>query len=305
VASAYIRLSDAGLGCPDWPGCYGRVTPGHVSADASLTDAQRPFPAPKPWKNIMHRYLAAILGLLILVVAVMAWLRRGQDHGSPAAALGLFGLVMVLALVGVWTVAVGVTPIIVTGHLLGGMTAVALLTWLGLGQLPISRLPRSDLPYAVRRWAMIALAVVAVQIALGGWMSANYAALACTDFPTCQGQWLPTMDFRLGFRSGGMTDPGHPLPATALTAMHWTHRVGALATCIVVGWLGVVLLKDVRFRAHAGLLMAALLVQLGLGVANVLLSLPLSIAVAHNAGAAALLIVLLVLNYRLQAVRGS
>jgi cytochrome c oxidase assembly protein subunit 15 len=193
--------------------------------------------------------------------------------------------------------------VIVTLHLLGGLATLALLTWLALRQQPpAAALPATSL--RLRPWAMLALLVVIAQIALGGWVSTNYAALACIDFPACHGEWLPQMDFRHGFqlvRELGMTAAGTHLSYDAITAIHWTHRVGALVTLLYVGGFALVLARSPCFARLGAALACVLLVQVALGIANVLGGLPLTVAAAHNAGAAILLMVMVVINSALQS----
>src|SRR5438093_3901121 len=218
VLGAYVRLSDAGLGCPDWPLCYGRPVP------AQMPDG---LAHAKAWKEMGHRYLAAALGLLVLFVFFMS-LRKRQSR-SLAAALVL--VVVFQATLGKWTVTMLLKPAIVTAHLLGGMGTLALLVWLALAQWPHARASEMRTP---RVAAAIALAAAAVQIALGGWVSANYAALACPDLPLCRGQ---AMDFANAFhvlRELGRTSEGELLPLAALTAIHWTHRLFALVALAAV-----------------------------------------------------------------------
>jgi cytochrome c oxidase assembly protein subunit 15 len=238
-----------------------------------------------------HRYLAGTLGLLILALAVAAW-RVRRSRGVAAAILLL---VAFQAALGKWTVTMLLKPAIVTAHLLGGMATLALLVWLALSQWPHS----ADLAMrALRRVAALALVALAVQIALGGWVSANYAALACPDLPLCRGQVVPPMDFGNAFhvvRELGRTGEGELLPLEALTAIHWTHRLFALVV------LTVVLIAAARawrlVPALGGVLGALVVLQFALGVANVALGLPLALAAAHNALAALLCVSLVVLNF--------
>ncbi|MDE3208838.1 MAG: COX15/CtaA family protein, partial [Pseudomonadota bacterium] len=191
-------------------------------------------------------------------------------------------------------------PIVVTSHLLGGMTTLALAWWLALRQLPGGMIPRSVTIARLRPYAIIGFIILCVQIGLGGWTSTNYAGLACTGFPTCNGQWIPPMDFTHGFelfRSLGKTASGAPLDYSALVAIHWVHRLGALVTFSYIGWLALRLVRESGFRVWGGLLACLLCAQVGLGIASVELDLPLSIAVAHNAGAALLLVTLVTINY--------
>jgi len=302
---AYVRLSDAGLGCPDWPGCYGHVgvpQAAHEQSAALEEFPGRPVEAPKAWKEMVHRYFAGTLGLLIALITVLGWRDRRVLQQSPALPTALLAVVGLQAALGMWTVTLLLKPVIVSAHLLGGMSTLALLVWLLLRQYSVGA-QDSDTSHRLRIHARLALVVVIGQIALGGWVSSNYAALACSDFPTCLGGWMPEMDFVHAFqfhRELGQTADGALLSNAALTAIHWTHRVGALIVTLVVGSLVFVLSRQSERRHWAWLLGACLVLQLGLGIANVLLALPLPIAVAHNAGAALLLAVTLALNVRLR-----
>jgi len=282
LVGAYVRLSDAGLGCPDWPLCYGQPLPGGIADGDALARA---------WKEMGHRYLAGTLGVLILLLAVCSWrARRAQWLASLVLALAIFQ-----ASLGAWTVTMLLKPAIVTAHLLGGMTILALLTWLALSLFSHESMPAMR---ALRVPAALALGVLAIQIALGGWVSSNYAALACPDLPLCHGQGLPPMDFASAFhvlRELGQTPQGGRLSRETLTAIHWSHRVFALLAVAVIGWAA--------YRARgvskglAALVAGLLALQFSLGVANVLVSRPLALAAAHNAGAALLLAALVVLNF--------
>jgi len=350
---AYVRLSDAGLGCPDWPGCYGHLIgipeAAHEQSAALQAFPDKPVQAHKAWKEMVHRYFAGALGLLVALIAVLAWRHRRTLKQSPVLPTVLVGVIGLQALLGMWTVTLLLKPVIVSAHLIGGMTTLALLVWLllqhslpfaqkegqsflgdkgiteispspsrgglewGWGKIPslINPIPLPTSPLKgeemmhtafMRLLAALALLTVVIQIALGGWVSSNYAALACSDFPTCLGAWRPEMDFAQAFqihRELGQTASGELLSLNALTAIHWAHRVGALITSVIVGALSIALLRRHEWRNWGLLLGASLLIQIGLGIANVLLSLPLSLAVAHNAGAAILLTVTLALNFRL------
>lgn len=296
---AYVRLSDAGLGCPDWPGCYGHISPHHASGYIDAALAARPdgpVSHAKAWKEMIHRYVAGTLGLLVLTIAVTAW--RGRRAAGTVLPGVLLALVVFQALLGMWTVTELLKPLVVTSHLLGGMSTLALLVWLWSRAAGRPAVATPSLVPAAR----LALLAVACQIALGGWVSTNYAALACTDFPTCHGGWWPEMDFRHGFtlvRELGYTAAGELLPLPALTAIHWTHRVGALVVVLTLGWLLWRLVKNGE-TGWAGLIGALLVLQVGLGIANIEFSLPLPVAVAHNAGAALLLAGLVALNFRVR-----
>jgi cytochrome c oxidase assembly protein subunit 15 len=280
VVGAYVRLSDAGLACPDWPLCYGQPMPVEIIGDEALV---------KAWKEMAHRYLAGLLGVCILLTAYLAWSARQSQW--LATAIGV--LVLFQATLGMWTVTLLLKPAIVTAHLLGGMAVFALLVWMLLSQYEYSRHLRE-----VRVPAVLALAVLVIQIALGGWVSANYAGLACPDLPLCQGRTLPPMDFANAFhvlRELGQSHDGGLLSIEALTAIHWTHRMFALVVLGVVGWAA---MRAMKIFPRLGIAIALLLLlQLALGAANVAFSLPLPLAAAHNAGAALLLAALVVLNF--------
>ena len=305
---AYVRLSDAGLGCPDWPGCYGRITPHHASeriAEALAQNPGGPVSHAKAWKEMVHRYFAGTLGLLVLAIAVLSVRHREETQGSPFLPIVLLGLIVFQALLGMWTVTELLKPFVVTAHLIGGMSALALLAWLWQRECGPSLAGMADVR-ALRSWGVMALAAVAVQIVLGGWVSTNYAALACQDFPTCHGEWMPEMDFEPAFtlhRELGMDAAGNFLSLPALTAIHWTHRLWAVAVLLLGGIAAVKLARQRGLCVLGVLLGALLLVQIGMGIANVLLGLPLALAVAHNAGAALLLVTLVVINFRLFRMR--
>jgi len=278
VMGAYVRLSDAGLGCPDWPLCYGKPVPADIADSHALV---------KAWKEMGHRYLAGTLGLLIVALAFVAWrIRR-----SAPLATSIVAVVIFQATLGAWTVTMLLKPAIVTAHLVGGMTTLALLAWLALAQW--AHAPAEDMR-ALRPVAALALAAVAIQIVLGGWVSANYAALACPDFPRCPGP----MDYANAFhvvRELGRTADGQLLSLDALRAIHWAHRLFANIALLAVIFAA---LRTWRLERRLALLVGVLvLVQFSLGIANVALSLPLPLAAAHNAGAALLLLSLVVLNF--------
>lgn len=303
VVGAYVRLTDAGLGCPDWPGCYGKVTPKHAAKEIAQAVAEQggthgPVSLQKAWNEMVHRYLAGTLGVLILLIAVMAWMRRMRSAQSPWLATALLLLVIFQAALGMWTVTMLLKPVIVTLHLLGGMATLALLAWLAARQLAW----RDTGAAWLKPWAAVGLVLLVAQIALGGWVSTNYAALACIDLPTCHGEWLPKMDFRHGFqlvRELGQTSAGDKLSYDALTAIHWTHRVGAIVVTLYLAVLIALTLRVSALRAIAWVLAALLALQVALGVANILTGLKLFVAVGHNAGAALLLVALVMLNFAL------
>ena len=305
LAGAEVRLSDAGLGCPDWPGCYGKLTPANAEshiqrAVESQGGTHGPVSMPKAWKEMGHRYLAGSLGLLLLAVAVLAWRRRTASAQSPWLASAIVVVVAVQATLGKWTVTMLLKPAIVTAHLIGGMTTLALIVWLALRQWPLRPAADAQRVRQLRSLAIAGLALLCVQIVLGGWVSTNYAALACPDLLLCRGSLVPTMDFGHAFhvvRELGMTAEGSLLPGDALVAIHWTHRLFALLVVATLGTLALRMLGIAGVRPLGWMLLAVLGAQFLLGLANVALGLPLALAAAHNAGAALLLSLLVVINY--------
>ena len=306
VMGAYVRLSDAGLSCPDWPGCYGKMLV--PSEEQDVLDANTAFPESpvvisRAWKEMFHRYLAAVLGLVIALLAGLTWRRRCYSVRSIVLANGLLVLVVFQAALGMWTVTHLLKPIIVTAHLLGGMATLALLWWLWLSAMVVRVTPKTT----VRVWAFASVVVVFAQIVLGGWTSANYAALACTDFPTCRGAWWPEMEFAEAFspwRELGQSSFGTPISAAGLTAIQIVHRVGAVITLLVVGGFAGFLLwgSKIGVRLAATSVLVLLAVQIIIGVATVVMARPLSFAVAHNLVAALLLIAVLTLAQKANSV---
>jgi heme a synthase len=325
VFGAYVRLSHAGLGCPDWPGCYGQLTvptaAEHV-AQAQEAFPDRPVEPAKAWKEMIHRYLASTLGLLIAGLALLSF-RPGHPRRLPRV---LLALVIFQGVLGMWTVTWLLKPLVVTAHLLGGMTTLALLLWLWLDTRasasgPVvagsSREPRNEreawsaigapaaapaIPAALRLWAGVALALLAAQIFLGGWTSSNYAALACPDLPTCHGTMFPEMDVPEAFtlwRGLGQNYEHGVLDNRARVTIHWLHRIGALVVSAVLVALGAWLWHFVAgLRRHGQAIIGALTVQAALGASLVYFQLPLPVAAAHNAGAALLLLAVTALTHR-------
>lgn len=303
LLGAYTRLADAGLGCPDWPGCYGHLTvPENAEAvsDKAYLD-QRALEPEKGWKEMIHRYFAGSLGLVILAITIWSWRRRRLDPGQSVwLPTFLLGLVIFQAALGMWTVTLLLKPVVVMGHLLGGLATFALLVLLALRTAP-ERPPVIKSPW--RTAGLIGIVVLVGQIALGGWTSANYAALACLDFPTCQGSWAPEMDFDEAFvlwRGLGVNYEFGVLEHPARTAIHVTHRIGALVTFLYLAWLIVGTIRTAPGLQGGAILIGGLLVvQIALGIGNVLLHLPLGVATAHNGVAALLLASMVYLNFRL------
>jgi cytochrome c oxidase assembly protein subunit 15 len=295
---AFTRLTDSGLGCPDWPGCYGSVSP--VGAKESIAAAQAAMPTgpvtfSKAWIEMIHRYLATGVGVLILVLAAVSWVERRRLTVSFWWPMVTLVWVCLQGAFGALTVTMKLFPAIVTLHLLGGMALLALLRAQSVAyelSAPDS-LGRIGVPALARRVLVGVVALLWIQIALGGWVSTNYAVLACSDFPTCQGSWWPEMDFAHGFtlwRELGMTQAGYGLPFAALTAIHYVHRLSAYLVFAGMGWLAWLLWSTPQTRRIAkGLLLLAAW-QFASGLTNVVLDWPLLAALAHIAGAAALVI---------------
>ena len=305
VFGAFTRLTDSGLGCPDWPGCYGEANPFLAHADISAAEAalpSGPVTVFKAWIEMIHRYLAMGVGVLIiatLAVSIRLWRREGLPRYHPALPALLLVWVCVQGAFGAWTVTLKLQPVIVTTHLLLGVGLLALLTWHATRQSPV-QLGASAA--ALRLPAAFALGVAFLQIALGGWVSTNYAALACGGFPLCQGAWLPDLDFAHGFslwRELGRTHTGDYLPFSALVTAHWVHRSFALVVVAVVGWVGWRASQSAGMQRIGRALLLLILIQFCTGIATVLLNWPLTLAVLHNAGAALSVLLLTVVNSRL------
>ena len=347
---AFTRLTDSGLGCPDWPGCYGHSNP--LLAHAHISAAQEAMPSGpvtliKAWIEMTHRYFAMGVGVLIIGLMVVAWMRWLKPVAKSTAASGasdsmpysaaqskaskiapeatfyaapsraqlgsaqrdpkfspwfptlLFFAVCLQGAFGAWTVTMKLQPVIVTTHLLLGLTLLALLTWLAARQndhVPVSAAGRQ---LAVP--ALIGMLLLVMQIALGGWVSTNYAALACNDFPLCHGMVIPDMDFEHGFtlwRHLGKTADGEYLPFQALTAIHWTHRMFAFVVIAFIGWLACKARRIDGLRKTGNWLLIIIGGQLMTGLATIYFNWPLAIAVAHNGGAALILLLLVMLNYK-------
>jgi cytochrome c oxidase assembly protein subunit 15 len=309
VLGAYVRLSDAGLGCPDWPGCYGHLTPSGAVADiGAQNQSGRPLELGKAWREMLHRYAAGTLGLLIVSLAAMTVAWRGERIAPRRLGIGLLAIVILQGAFGMLTVTWRLKPLIVTLHLLFGFTTLSLLWWLVLGLHQSHRRSWSQAAAVAggrlrlaRTLALLAVIMLTLQIALGGWTSSNYAAIACPDLPTCQGSWWPQADFRSAYmplRALGIDD------SRALVAIHLTHRLGAILASVgllaaAVAALG--LRTETAVRRSALLVLAMLCLQLAIGTSMVLRGFPLWLATAHNAGAALLLLTTLALNSSLRS----
>ncbi|MFK3741090.1 COX15/CtaA family protein [Massilia sp. TN1-12] len=313
VFGGFTRLTDSGLGCPDWPGCYGLANPflahEHIAAAEELMPTG-PVTVAKAWIEMIHRYLAMGIGVLIMALMITSWIqwrRTGARAFHPLLPTVLFLWVCVQGAFGAWTVTLKLQPVIVTLHLLFGVTLLALVVWLGGREdnLLKPRPPLGDTAVLrrLRPLAWLSGAVLLLQLALGGWVSTNYATLACSDFPLCNGQVFPEMDFEHGFtlwRELGKTAAGHYLPFSALTAIHWVHRNFAAVVVLVLGYTAWRAWRVPGLHATARNLVLVLAAQALTGIATVFFSFPLALAVLHNAGAAALVLLVTMLNYKVQ-----
>lgn len=303
ILGAYVRLSNAGLGCPDWPGCYGKALVSESTqfkTEAAAGFPQNPLDMAKAWKEMSHRYLAGVFGVMLLALLPLAWRLPQQRAAAIQGALALLVLAGLQAALGMWTVQLKVMPIVVTGHMLLGFITFWVVGWVYLRTSPEIRLrPAINGPRLLAGFAML---VLVLQIILGGWVSSNYAALACSDFPRCNGAWLPGADFAgaLDLFHGLLSGDAGVLSSSAQLAAHWLHRVGALISFVV---LSLVMLSATAenhpkpMRRFGLLLSILLLAQIGLGILNIKLSLPLWSAVAHNAFAALLMLPLLAIYF--------
>ncbi|HEY8507974.1 MAG TPA: COX15/CtaA family protein [Steroidobacteraceae bacterium] len=324
VLGAYVRLTAAGLGCPDWPGCYGHFTP--AGAEENIATAQQawpnsPFDAGKAWREMIHRYAAGTLGLIITIIAALSITAATRERavGIPYALL-LFGTVVFQGVLGMLTVTWQLKPLIVTLHLLFGLTTLGLLWWLWLSLSHTSwaglAASRAASPLAApsrspRLLIVLALVALGVQIALGGWTSSNYAAVACPDFPTCQNSWIPEMNYSDAFvlwRGLGINYEGGVLDHPARVAIHFTHRVGAIVATVllvIASWVVFRRRSLVPARWAAGAVLFALVLQLVIGISMVELAFPLWLATLHNAGAAFLTLTVLTLLHRVSRIRSG
>ena len=305
---AFTRLTDSGLGCPDWPGCYGSASP--VGARAEIAAAQEAMPTGpvthgKAWVEMIHRYLATGVGVLIIVLTVATWLQwrraRADSTVSPPVMSPwwpTFTLVWVClqGAFGALTVTMKLFPAIVTLHLMGGVVLLALLCVQAVRHTQAVRgVQPAVLAAPLRLGVLVTGALVALQVVLGGWVSTNYAVLACTTFPTCQGSWWPVMDFAQGFqlwRPLGLLQDGSHISFAGLTAIHYAHRLMAYAVLLALAWLAWRLHRATALRLQARWLAGLALLQLATGLSNVVLGWPLLAAVLHTGGAAALVVVL-------------
>ncbi|WP_144629766.1 COX15/CtaA family protein [Bordetella genomosp. 13] len=300
---AFVRLTDSGLGCPDWPGCYASVTPlgaMHHIDQASQAMPFGPVTLSKAWIEMIHRYVGAALGMLIIAIVYMAWRHRARLGRSPLLASVTLVAVCVQGAFGAWTVTHKLMPAVVTSHLVLGLLLLSLMTWLAAREQPHQALAAAAARW--RPWMRAGLLLLLIQVTLGGWVSTNYAALACMDFPTCHGAWVPEMDFHGGFsiiRGLGELPSGEMISQSALTAIHWVHRNFAFVVFAYLGVLGFRLRAEPGLRKPATLLLGLLLAQLLTGLTTIFFQWPLLIAVLHNGGAAGLTLASVVILVRL------
>ena len=304
VLGAYVRLSDAGLGCPDWPGCFGTLSV--PESQTAIENAELNFPSQhietaKAWKEMIHRYLAGFLGLMIILIGIISYKNKKILRVNPIVPYAIVLLVIFQALLGMWTVTLLLKPIVVSAHLIGGMTTLGLLTFVThryWGKIQTNILKYKHEIFLVR----FSLFVLFIQIFLGGWTSTNYAGLACTDFPTCHGTLVPSLNFKDAFdifRDLGKLSDGSPLPLAVFETIQWVHRLGALVTWLFFIYLASVILKYKTMRNLGYVLVFVITAQFIVGVANLLLHLPTVLAVMHTFGAASLVVLAAILNSRI------
>ena len=307
VFGAFTRLTDSGLGCPDWPGCYGQANPLQAHTDIRAAEAlmpSGPVTVVKAWIEMIHRYLAMAVGVLIIAIMVVAW-RRWLNSGRkltsymPVIPTFLFLLVCVQGAFGAWTVTMKLQPIIVTIHLLLGLTLLGTLAI--LASLHSARSAVAPAAKTLYLPALLALCLLAAQIVLGGWVSTNYAVLACTDFPLCHGKLIPPMDFEHGFtlwRELGKASTGEFLSFEALTAIHWVHRNFAFIVIALVAWIALKARKIDGLRKFGKWILIIIVAQFASGVSTIYFSWPIAIALMHNGGAALLTLLFVLLIYK-------
>lgn len=303
----FTRLADAGLGCPDWPGCYGHVlwpTEDHEVARANEAYPEMPVEHDKTWPEMVHRYFATSLGLFTIGILVFALRNRGPEQPLKLPVF-LLAFIILQGMFGMWTVTLKLWPQVVTAHLLGGFTTISLLWLLTLRlnnqrwQLPAIVEPKLT---ALRPLVVVGLLIVVGQIALGGWTTSNYADIACPDFPRCQGVWLPPMDFANGFNIAQQVGPnylGGVLDNDARVAIHVSHRIGAIITSLYLLFLFVKLrgLATAPAKRLSVVMLAVLVAQVLLGISNIVFNFPIAVAVTHNLVGALLLLVMVTMNY--------
>ncbi|MEM0909584.1 MAG: COX15/CtaA family protein [Pseudomonadota bacterium] len=305
ILGAYTRLTDAGLGCPDWPGCYGFAVVPKAEEKVEAANAafpERPVEQEKAWIEMIHRYFAATLGLFILIIATKAFIGRNKLPNAPLK-LPIFLLIMVCfqGALGMWTVTLNLMPVIVMAHLLGGFTVLSLLFVLYLRLTPFRVSSGNPAVKNVAKFAAIGVVLLVVQIALGGWTSANYASLACTELPICEGNWTSRLNFAGAFSLPPAENYEYGVHNyEERMTMHVVHRIGAIVVCLYFCWLASLmwLKSGSQLLKKAVILMLTVLgIQVALGISNVVYSLPLTVATMHNAVAACLLLITVFITY--------
>ncbi|RLV59202.1 heme A synthase [Parashewanella curva] len=302
LMGAFTRLSDAGLGCPDWPGCYGHLAV--PSETHELDKAKQLYPeltveSHKAWLEMIHRYLAGILGLMILAILILCWRQPSAPKKLSAA---IAALVIFQALLGMWTVTMKLMPIVVMGHLLGGFSLISLLLLLYWRLTPLQLSHTMSLSPSIKLLAWLALGTLIIQIMLGGWTSSNYAALACTTLPFCEGDWQSQLNWAKAFspfQGDHISFEYGVLDWATRMTIHVSHRVWAIVTSIFIIWLGLKLLFQHQgfLRTSAIIMLGLLVVQVSLGISNIVFHLPLSVATAHNGVAALLLLSVVTITF--------
>jgi cytochrome c oxidase assembly protein subunit 15 len=315
---AYTRLTHAGLGCPDWPTCYGQLDVPQTSLQIEKAEQafpDRPVEPAKAWNEMIHRYFAGSLGLLILAIAVLAIklrLKKSAGIRYPLfLPLAILCIVTFQAALGMWTVTLKLMPIVVMGHLLGGFTTLCLLflLYLRIKAKGINVQGSNLVDFQLKkysRYALLGIAILTGQIALGGWTSSNYAAMSCVELPICQGDWLSNLSFEQSFQlippDKASYEFGH-LAHNERVTIHVSHRLGAIITAVFLAWLAIIVFLKARTHAikHTAIaLLCLLVIQVLLGVSNIWFSLPLKVAVAHNLVAVCLMLSLITLAYKLK-----
>jgi cytochrome c oxidase assembly protein subunit 15 len=309
---AYTRLTHAGLGCPDWPGCYGLIDVPETSeqiAAAERAFPERPVEPQKAWNEMIHRYFAGALGLLILAIVVISSksaMNKSEDRLPFVLPMIILGVVIFQAALGMWTVTLKLMPIVVMAHLLGGFTTLCLLFLLYLRLKNQPTIVGEDRLKKYGRYGIIGILILTVQIALGGWTSSNYAALSCVELPICQDGWQERITFEESFDiippKRETYEFGHLSFDQRLT-IHVVHRIGALVTLLYLGWLILLVFAKAKtniFKKSASLVALLLIIQICLGLSNIWFSLPLAVAVGHNIIAACLMLTLIALTYQLR-----
>lgn len=307
VLGAYVRLSDAGLGCPDWPGCFGNLAV--PQNELAINEAKESFLVDhidngKAWKEMIHRYVAGLLGPLIFLVSILTYKNIKKIKLSPLAPIGLILILFFQVFLGMWTVTLLLKPIIVTMHLIFGMSILGLLTLIAHRSWgEHSNITIKNNEYLFIRFSLFLLLI---QIFLGGWTSTNYAGLACTDFPTCNGEFIPKLDFTNAFnllRDLGKSSDGLSLKINAYETIQWVHRVMAILVTVFFIYIAKIAMMYSELRFLAFILLITILIQFIVGISNVLLHLPVLLAVIHNLGAASLVIIIVVLNSKVTKIK--